>query len=105
MGLDSEPFPKPIGRANSTRGQPWFNLESLEILESPQTVENKGDADLFLEILEILFRYVRDFNLESLEILESLQTVENKGDADLFLEILEILFRYVRDSRLSRFLQ
>ena len=37
------------------------NLEILEILENPQTVENKGDSDHFLEILE---------NLEILEILE-----------------------------------
>ena len=29
------------------------NLEILEILESPQTVENKGESDHFLEILEI----------------------------------------------------
>ena len=33
----------------------------LEILENPQTVENKGESDHFLEILE---------NLEILEILE-----------------------------------
>ena len=36
-------------------------LENLEILENPQTVENKGEADYFLQILE---------NLEILEILE-----------------------------------
>ena len=35
--------------------------EILEILENPQTVENKGESDLFLEILE---------NIEILEILE-----------------------------------
>ena len=29
------------------------NLEILEILENPQTVENKGECDHFLEILEI----------------------------------------------------
>ena len=29
------------------------NLEILEILENPQTVENKGESDHFLEILEI----------------------------------------------------
>ena len=37
------------------------NSEILEILEDPQTVENKGESDHFLEILE---------NLEILEILE-----------------------------------
>ena len=37
------------------------NSEILEILENPQTAENKGDSDHFLEILE---------NLEMLEILE-----------------------------------
>ena len=37
------------------------NLEILEILESPQTVENKGDSVHFLESLE---------NIEILEILE-----------------------------------
>ena len=37
------------------------NVETLEILENPQTVENKGETDNFLEILE---------NLETLEILE-----------------------------------
>ena len=37
------------------------NLEDLEILENPQTVENKRESDHFLEILE---------NVESLEILE-----------------------------------
>ena len=37
------------------------NAEILEILENPQTVENKGESDHFLEILE---------NLEILEILE-----------------------------------
>ena len=37
------------------------NLGILEILENPQTVENKGESDHFLEILE---------NLEILEILE-----------------------------------
>ena len=35
------------------------NLEILEFLENPQTVEKKGDSDHFLEILE---------NLEILEI-------------------------------------
>ena len=38
-----------------------FNVEILEVLENPQTLENKGDSDHFLEILE---------NLEILEILE-----------------------------------
>ena len=28
------------------------NLETLEILKNPQGVENKGDSDHFLEILE-----------------------------------------------------
>ena len=37
------------------------NLEIVEILENPQTLENKGESDHFLEILEIL---------ENLEILE-----------------------------------
>ena len=37
------------------------NLEMLEILENPQTLENKGKSDHFLDILE---------NLENLEILE-----------------------------------
>ena len=37
------------------------NLGILEILENPQTVENKGESDHSLEILE---------NLEILEILE-----------------------------------
>ena len=36
-------------------------LEILEILENPQSVENKGESDHFLEALE---------NLEILEILE-----------------------------------
>ena len=36
-------------------------LEIFEILENPQTVENKGESDHFLEILE---------NSEILEILE-----------------------------------
>ena len=39
------------------------NLEIREILENPQTVEDKGESDHFLEILE---------NLEILEILEIL---------------------------------
>ena len=30
------------------------SLEILEILENPQTVENKGECEHFLEILEIL---------------------------------------------------
>ena len=37
------------------------NVGILEILEKPQTVENKGESNHFLEILE---------NLEILEILE-----------------------------------
>ena len=37
------------------------NLEILEFLENPQTVEKKGDSDHFQEILE---------NLEILETLE-----------------------------------
>ena len=37
------------------------NLEILEILENPQTVEIEGESDHFLEIQE---------NLESVEILE-----------------------------------
>ena len=36
-------------------------LENLEILEDPQTLENKAESDHFLEILE---------NLEILEILD-----------------------------------
>ena len=30
------------------------NLEIQEILENPQIVENKGEADHFLEILDVL---------------------------------------------------
>ena len=44
------------------------NLEILEILENPQTVENKGESDHFL--LEIL---------ENLEILEILEILPAKG--------------------------
>ena len=32
------------------------NLEILEILERPQSVENEGETDYFLEILEELRR-------------------------------------------------
>ena len=37
------------------------NLEILEILENPQTVQNKGGSDHFLEILVSEFRDFRDF--------------------------------------------
>ena len=39
-------------------------LEILEILENPQTVENKGEPDHFLEILEILDSDSRDSSSE-----------------------------------------
>ena len=38
-----------------------LEIQNLEILDNPQTVENKGDSDHFLEVLE---------HLEILEILE-----------------------------------
>ena len=41
-----------------------FSIEILEMLENPQTLENKGESDYLPEILEI------PENFEILEILE-----------------------------------
>ena len=55
------PPPFESGRRALLEEASFRKVHFLEILENPQTVENKGESDHFLEILE---------NLEILEILE-----------------------------------
>ena len=51
-----------VRKKGSFQKSPFLDiLENVEILENPQTVENKGESNQFLEIIE---------NLEILEILE-----------------------------------
>ena len=73
--LRAAPKSAPLKQSSSEKGVFWkwglfrrvhfleilANLEIPEILENPQTVENKGESNHFLEILE---------NLEILELLE-----------------------------------